>query len=68
MAKFTARTLVSTAAALALLAGSALSAAAPGGAPVAGRDWFSFGGDDDGMHYSPLSQINQANVKGLGLA
>ena len=72
MAKFFARTLVSTAAALALMAGTALPAASPakgpGGTPVSGRDWFSFGGDDDGLHYSPLGQINQANVKGLGLA
>ncbi len=42
--------------------------AAPSGGVVQGRDWYSFGGDDDGQHYSPLAQINQQNVKGLGLA
>jgi quinohemoprotein ethanol dehydrogenase len=37
-------------------------------APVDGRDWYSFGGNDDGQHYSPLGQINTDNVAQLGLA
>lgn len=33
-----------------------------------GNDWFSFGGDDDGNHYSPLTEINSNNINNLGLA
>lgn len=37
-------------------------------APEEGRDWFSFGGDDNERHYSSLDQINTGNVARLGLA
>ena len=33
-----------------------------------GRDWLVLGGDFGSQHYSPLRQINAANVKRLGLA
>jgi quinohemoprotein ethanol dehydrogenase len=50
--------------ALALVAASSPSLiAASAGAAEAGRDWFSFGGDDSEQHYSPLAQITR-----LGLA
>ncbi|MBU6267274.1 MAG: PQQ-binding-like beta-propeller repeat protein [Sphingomonadales bacterium] len=49
------------------MGGAGLSAG-PDAAPVEGRDWFSFGGDDNGEHYSPLGQITTANVGKLGLA
>lgn len=68
MAKILARALLSTGAALSMLAASPLPAGTPGGAAADGRDWYSFGGTDDGLHYSPMGQINQSNVKGLGLA
>lgn len=32
------------------------------------HNWYSFGGDDEGNHYSPLTDINSKNVKKLGLA
>ncbi len=51
-----------------LAAMAAQTGAAPGGGPVEGRDWFSFGGDDSEQHYSPLTQITEANVGRLGLA
>jgi quinohemoprotein ethanol dehydrogenase len=55
--------------ALALVAASSPSLiAASAGAAEAGRDWFSFGGDDSEQHYSPLAQITPANVSRLGLA
>ena len=68
MARFLAKaTLLLGAAAL---AGTALpGVAAPGaGSVVEGRDWYSFGGGDDGRHYSALNQIDQQNVGKLGLA
>ena len=43
-------------------------AGAPGANVVEGRDWYSFGGGDDGQHYSPLSEITAQNVSRLGLA
>ena len=49
-------------------AGGAGAGGAGAGGVVSGRDWFSFGGDDYGQHYSPLGEINQANVNRLGLA
>lgn len=56
----------------ALLIGSAAvlvaASPAPVSAPIDGRDWYSFGGGDDGLHYSPLGEINAANVSRLGLA
>jgi len=57
-----------------LLAGTLVFAAAAiaGGTtaqkPLDGRDWYSFGGNDEGDHYSPLDQINSNNVAKLGLA
>ncbi len=46
-----------------------VSASPPQGAAVAeGRDWYSYGGDDNGEHYSPLSEITAQNVSRLGLA
>ncbi|OCC23520.1 alcohol dehydrogenase [Croceicoccus estronivorus] len=33
-----------------------------------GRDWFTYGGDDNQLHYSPLDQINAGNVGKLSLA
>ena len=58
------------AAALATVVGMASQGlmAAPGGALVPGRDWVSYGGDDNGEHYSPLGEISTANIKKLGLA
>ena len=42
---------------------------APGtSGPIDGSDWYSYGGNDDGEHYSPLTQISDANVAKLGLA
>ncbi len=41
---------------------------APGAGVVEGRDWYSFGGTDNGGHYSTLAQINDSNVSQLGLA
>lgn len=41
---------------------------APGAGLVEGRDWYSFGGTDDGGHYSTLAQITDRNVSQLGLA
>ena len=41
------------------------------GTPVAsagGANWFLKGGDFKGQHYSPLAQVNAANVGRLGLA
>jgi quinohemoprotein ethanol dehydrogenase len=57
-------------AALAIGSAALLVSAAPpqAAAPVEGRDWYSFGGGDDGQHYSPLSAINAQNVSRLGLA
>jgi quinohemoprotein ethanol dehydrogenase len=52
----------------ALMLASAGQSASPAGGVVAGRDWYSFGGDDDGQHYSPLGQITKDNVARLGLA
>src|SRR5687768_14374722 len=45
----------------------ARAAAAPG-APDDGSDWPGYGGQADESHYSPLSEINQANIAELGLA
>jgi quinohemoprotein ethanol dehydrogenase len=39
-----------------------------GTAPVEGRDWYSYGGNDREDHYSPLTQINAGNIAQLGLA
>ena len=53
----------------ALLAlGGCQSTAEQSDVPVDGRDWYSFGGSDDGEHYSPLTQITDANIFKLGLA
>lgn len=41
---------------------------APGAGIVEGRDWYSFGGTDNGGHYSALAQITDQNVSQLGLA
>jgi len=38
------------------------------GPAVAGRDWSSFGGNVDETRFSPLTEINDANVGKLGLA
>ncbi|MCZ6458319.1 MAG: PQQ-dependent dehydrogenase, methanol/ethanol family, partial [Gammaproteobacteria bacterium] len=37
-------------------------------ASAGGVNWFLKGGDFNGQHYSPLAQVNAANVGGLGLA
>lgn len=57
------------------IAGVAMMALAGGGvarsvsnAPAAGANWSSYGGDDREQHYSPLTQISDANVGKLGLA
>src|SRR5690348_10777158 len=42
---------------------AATAAAAPGDA-----GWPAYGGDAGGMRYSPLKQINAANVEGLRVA
>jgi quinohemoprotein ethanol dehydrogenase len=55
------------AAAMVVAAASPALVAAPATSSE-GRDWFSFGGDDSEQHYSPLGQINTANVGQLGLA
>ncbi len=34
-------------------------------APTAGDNWFSYGGDPGGTHFSSLRQITKANVSGL---
>ena len=34
-------------------------------ASTAGDNWYSYGGDPGGTHYSSLRQITKANVKGL---
>ena len=34
-------------------------------APTAGDNWFSYGGDPGGTHYSSLRQITKSNVSGL---
>ncbi|SRR5258706_9410256 len=34
-------------------------------APTAGDNWFSYGGDPGGTHYSTLTQITKSNVSGL---
>jgi quinohemoprotein ethanol dehydrogenase len=39
-----------------------------GAALTDGSDWPSYGGADDENHYSPLDDINQANIGKLGLA
>ena len=49
--------------ALAALAGCAAAAATP-----PDQDWPVYGGDPGGMNYSPLADINAANVSGLKLA
>jgi len=68
MARILARAaLLLGAAALAASATAGTVSGAKGGV-VAGRDWFSFGGDDNGEHYSPLDQITRVNVGQLGLA
>ena len=68
MANLLARVVLMAGAATLLLSSAQGPAAAPVAKPVDGRDWYSFGGNDNGEHYSPLGEINQANVKGLGLA
>src|SRR6266568_9029129 len=46
---------------------SATSEAAPNSTPEQ-RDWPVYGGDPGNQHYSPLTQINRANVKRLEVA
>src|SRR6266571_504541 len=46
---------------------SATSEAAPNSTPEQ-RDWPVYGGDPGNQHYSPLTQINRANVKHLEIA
>ncbi len=46
---------------------SATSEAAPNSTPEQ-RDWPVYGGDPGNQHYSPLTQINRANVKRLETA
>src|SRR5207245_2029356 len=50
-----------------LAAISATSEAAPNSTPEQ-RDWPVYGGDPGNQHYSPLTQINRANVKHLEVA
>lgn len=63
-----------TAAALVLSAASAQAAPAPAGLnpaailKPAADTWPTYSGDYSGRRYSPLTQINQSNVKGLKLA
>ncbi len=33
-----------------------------------GRDWYTYGGNDEQLHYSPLDEVNAGNVTNLGLA
>lgn len=55
--------------ALALSAGVAsCTGGASGDAPVLGEDWYTYGGDDRELHYSPLDQINAGNTGELGLS
>ena len=68
MGSFLGRAALLAGAAALFVAVGARTVAAPGGVPTAGRDWFSFGGDDSEQHFSPLTQITDANVKNLGLA
>lgn len=68
MARFLARAALFAGAATLLVSSVQGPANPPTSAPVEGRDWYSFGGGDDGLHYSSLGQINQSNVKNLGLA
>lgn len=68
MARFLARAALFAGAATLLVSAVQGPAAAPTAKPVDGRDWYTFGGNENQDHYSPLAQINQANVKGLGLA
>lgn len=67
MGRFLARATLFAGAAALLATAASQTVAAPGGAPVEGRDWFSFGGDDSEQHFSPLSQITDQNVNRLGL-
>ena len=50
-----------------VFAAAAIAGSTPAPKPVDGRDWYSFGGNDEGDHYSPLDQINANNVSKLGL-
>ncbi|TDJ27874.1 MAG: PQQ-dependent dehydrogenase, methanol/ethanol family [Gammaproteobacteria bacterium] len=57
--------------ALVMLCTASLVAAQQGddeGIASAGTNWFLKGGDFKGQHYSPLAQVNAANVGRLGLA
>ncbi len=51
-----------------VLAGVAGAAPGAAGGIVAGRDWYSYGGNDDETHFSPLAQVTDRNVGQLGLA
>ena len=53
--------------ALALAAVWPLGPGTPGGADP-DRDWPAYGGGPEGIRYSPLRQINRANVKRLDVA
>ena len=55
--------------AILLAAGSVAGRALPVADVVsAGQDWLSYGGDSRELHYSPLSEINDKNIKELGLS
>jgi len=72
MANFLSRAALAASAAALVITAQTGTAAPPASPPasnvVDGRDWYSFGGSDDGEHYSPLAQITTANVGKLGLA
>lgn len=51
-----------------LLGSAAPGVGAPGAGIVEGRDWYTFGADDNETHYSPLTQITDKNIGQLGLA
>ncbi len=51
-----------------ILASAAFLVSAASAQVQQGRDWYSYGGDDNGEHYSPLAQISQSNVRQLGLS
>ena len=52
---------------IALAAGSFLPGARAA-APSPAREWQHYGGDPESSRYSPLTQINRSNVKGLKVA
>ena len=45
-----------------------LTAGAPDTASVSSQEWPVYGGSPENRHYSPLAEINRANVKSLELA